>query len=457
MKRIRHILIFVIMSMIFCGCQQTPDERIVTNKTDNKLEEKIMSSEEKSKPLKADENWEEEFDSADGRVKIKIDALITIPEEEKFPVVSCTPHYFKLDEIQNVIRVLFGETELYDDSVSDKEWLEAEIIRNQNNLAYLKKNGVYPEGEDAVVKDLEEEILWLEDYIMQLEEDYQAATQNTIPLKNIVLNENDSGGESVMIRDGQTPAMQFYAVNSPDINDAAMEYSVKGSDFTEGEPITETDQAEIGISRENAKQKAIETVKSCGLPECEIMSEEWTNISGIKSYVFEVSRQISGIPCNYISEYEGTLSYGGDGKEYREPWKQENIRVIVNETGVVGFLWEYPPEIQSTINENVSILSYEEIKEIAKKQLQRSQTVNEYEMTFAGEKQIEINKIVLGMMRVVKKDSADEYYYLPVWDFIGKTKVRGSNEENTDKDTSAKSYLTLNAIDGSVIDRGLGY
>jgi hypothetical protein len=47
-------------------------------------------------------------------------------------------------------------------------------------------------------------------------------------------------------------------------------------------------------------------------------------------------------------------------------------------------------------------------------------------------------------------DSNDEYMAIPVWDFINE----GSGEYNSGR---ASTYLTINAIDGSVINRDLGY
>ena len=53
---------------------------------------------------------------------------------------------------------------------------------------------------------------------------------------------------------------------------------------------------------------------------------------------------------------------------------------------------------------------------------------------------------------------------VPVWDFFGsfegfyteEQQVQGAPETFGNYDTNM-SYLTINAIDGSVIDRGLGY
>ena len=180
-------------------------------------------------------------------------------------------------------------------------------------------------------------------------------------------------------------------------------------------------------------------------------------VDGQPSYVFTLGRLIGGVPSIPIPNYEGTLAFGADGAEYREPWNQENIKVVVNDKGVVGFLWEYPPEILDVLNENVAIMSYDEIKEIAKSQLQRSQTADEFELSQNGSKTIEINRIVLNMMRVAKKDSSDNYYYLPVWDLLGPTVVSAGEDLEDSTIISEKSFLTINAIDGSIIDRGLGY
>ena len=72
------------------------------------------------------------------------------------------------------------------------------------------------------------------------------------------------------------------------------------------------------------------------------------------------------------------------------------------------------------------------------------------------------------MMRIKEKDK-DSYLLIPVWDFFGSCTDKypddyedvmqiglDDNNEITYKEF-ARSLLTINAIDGSVIDRGLGY
>ncbi|MFP3153721.1 DUF6034 family protein [Lachnospiraceae bacterium ZAX-1] len=469
--RKKYVFLATITTLVLTAsaCQKTPEEPIVTNKKNDKLEEAILSSEAPTEGLNIETDWQEQFTSNDNNVTININAAVELPEVDEIPVVSCIPHYFTLEEVENAINLFYGNAALYDNSLSDQDWLETEIIKSKADLEYLKRNGKYPEeeGEDAQrapVLNLDEEVAWLEDMIAQLEADYQAIPDQSSNIVEIEWKENEYGAESVNVRDAQIPPMQFYAFNYKSVNDAAMEYEVTGSDSSLSEPLGISEQLDIATSREEAEHKALEVAYSCGISECKVVSAGRMQIDGQLSYVFTLGRLVGGVPCVPVPNYEGTLSFGTDGKEYREPWKQENIQVMVNDKGVVGFLWEYPPEILNVLNENVAIMPYDKMKEIAKSRLQISQTADQFELSQNGGRTIEIDRIVLNMMRVAQKDSVDSYYYLPVWDFLGETvDVAAEISEGATEisegvaPVSEKSFLTINAIDGSIVDRGLGY
>ena len=63
---------------------------------------------------------------------------------------------------------------------------------------------------------------------------------------------------------------------------------------------------------------------------------------------------------------------------------------------------------------------------------------------------IEIDRVVLGYARISEADSYDTGLMVPVWDFQGKK----TDEYGTEY---KGGIMTINAIDGSVIDRSLGY
>lgn len=67
---------------------------------------------------------------------------------------------------------------------------------------------------------------------------------------------------------------------------------------------------------------------------------------------------------------------------------------------------------------------------------------------------VRIDQVKLTLMRIRAKDSQDDGLLIPVWDFYGTVTVANDGEETTMKRTI---LVTLNAIDGSLIDRETGY
>jgi hypothetical protein len=66
----------------------------------------------------------------------------------------------------------------------------------------------------------------------------------------------------------------------------------------------------------------------------------------------------------------------------------------------------------------------------------------------------------LGLMRVIEQNNTKQGLLIPVWDFFGSTTqtVVQDGKEYVDTYKSAtRSLLTINAIDGAVIDRQQGY
>ena len=449
------LVILLLFTCMLTACQPTPEKEAVIGKNDGVLEEAIASTASPQATLAAEPDWSDEFSSADGTTQIVIRAEVNVPEENKFPVISCTPHYFTLEEANRAVKALFGNQPLYDNSVSDKESAEERVLMLRRDLESLKTTGEYPVQEDGsqyVVTDLEEEIALVEGWLKEAEEIYAEAGQ-TKEVKELAFSESESGSQLINIKNGENPPMTFYTFNYKDANDAAIEYALEGSGDTFPSKLEEGESLDIAISREEAEQQAIELAKECGVGDCEVIWTGKTTVDGKPCYSVSLGRLINGIPSMSVEPFGGTQALGVDGEEFREPWRQENIEVVIGDDGVMKFLWEYPPELDVTENENVQLMPWEEIKTLAKDQLQRSLSADEFALRQEDGQTITIDRVMLSMMRAAKKDAYGEYYYLPVWDFLG------TAEEEMDIQivSREKSYLTLNAIDGSVVDRWWGY
>lgn len=142
-----------------------------------------------------------------------------------------------------------------------------------------------------------------------------------------------------------------------------------------------------------------------------------------------------------------------------EPWTYETLKIVVSKNGLEELSYVSPYEIGKTQVENVKLLDFEEIKQIYTEMMQykvSSQMDNEY----LKEYKVTVDRITLGYTRIYSpaQDSRSGLL-VPVWDFFGNSEMTLNDQEGT-RDASSipnNSLFTINAIDGTIIDRGLGY
>ena len=141
----------------------------------------------------------------------------------------------------------------------------------------------------------------------------------------------------------------------------------------------------------------------------------------------------------------------------------ESIEINVRDGKVISLNWSNAIEVIKVENENVTLLPFSEILNYFKKQVFRTFYLDPE----PGEDQnitttMKITRICFSYMRVKKQDGDGKAYLLPVWDFM--CAVNASAFPNGVYDSSEEkvwlpqqSILTINAIDGSIIDRNAGY
>jgi hypothetical protein len=142
------------------------------------------------------------------------------------------------------------------------------------------------------------------------------------------------------------------------------------------------------------------------------------------------------------------------------PWMYEKVRIIVDEQGVFFFLWNSPYTVNEIVTENTSLLSFGEIQSVYQK-MAPIVLSDRYSFLLSEDDSrtwdVYITEVRLGLARVTEKNVGSSGLLVPAWDFFGYTK---NNQEESDPDTANDTYsaqLAINAIDGSVIDRSLGY
>ncbi len=258
--------------------------------------------------------------------------------------------------------------------------------------------------------------------------------------------------------------------HSLDYSDAVWEYGTEPEiDFiidNELEPEEDT-QETADLSEEDARKQAEDFLQAIGLTDYSyyiggLYSDlpSYMNIESDdykyrkyrkyrKEYVFGFRRNIDGVfACN---EGEGKLTDGYQGDEYvKKMWDGEGVTVIVNDNGIVGFDLCTPITVTETVVDQASLKSFDEIKDIFEQMIVMVNASSDE----ASKVKIDIDKVVLRYTRISEPDSFDTGLLVPAWEFVGS--IEGPVGDRYYSETNAV-VMSINAIDGSVINQELGY
>ena len=225
------------------------------------------------------------------------------------------------------------------------------------------------------------------------------------------------------------------------------------------QPVEEFTDETVTITEEEARKTAEEFLQKIGMSGFEYedgglyneRADIRTQINGLenegyrKEYLFRYMRNIDGVPVIYSSGSKHTE--GWQGESYvKKFWSVESVELRINDEGIVGFNYESPIEITETVVEKSSLKSFDEIKEIFETMAVVANAQEGIETT------VSVDRVELGYTRISEQDSFDTGLMVPVWEFKG-SQTFGDGV----KGYSESTILTINAIDGTVIDRELGY
>lgn len=250
------------------------------------------------------------------------------------------------------------------------------------------------------------------------------------------------------------------------IEDGFSENSTRIADISSDDLIEYTDVSAT-MTQEQAKDTAEQLLGKLGLTDFqyydgdlygEIVDSE-PNSDGKfgyrKVYILKYLRNINGVFVSNDGGSKFTDEWQGDSY-VKQLWAGESIQVIINDDGIVGFYYSVPIEITDTVVEQSSMKSFDEIKDIFEQMIV---VTNARQDADNANVTIDIDRVMLRYTRISEPDNFDTGLLVPVWDFYGNltTSYVGEPMENSKENRTNTCMLTINAIDGTVIDRELGY
>lgn len=161
-------------------------------------------------------------------------------------------------------------------------------------------------------------------------------------------------------------------------------------------------------------------------------------------YQLHYARHVAGIMVTPIYQ-RGNIT---ENPQYAMPLQYERFEIDVGEEGNFSLHWEHPIQITGMMAEDCELLPFGQIMDVFTTICPLKYQVNEAN----GSTTLHINRATLGYMCLQERGNPANYRLVPVWDFFGTRDYHGDHD-----DIHNWSYFTINAIDGTVIDRSLGY
>lgn len=481
-------LVFIFLS----ACQPTPeDSSVIGKKTD--LVEMVLDANEES-DIEADSEdeltnieeskviVEEQIKKINGHIEmeidpnelvtIKVDADVISPELDKIPFVRVRPKNFNQEQFNTFIEYCAGGEPVYyvktgtDGHINvSKEEIEAMLpilkgyLLNDNLPDYKVSHAqhfieLYEEGYEHAVNKADEKL-------------YEGLIENT-PIQNgsqftnlkCYLGKECAASLTLMqSEDGTLSQMRFYN-------------SDFGSSYNTYEPYEGTDSQRIEISYEEAQNKALDFVRAIDGQDSNMVIVEsnicysigtfanYSKETSPQAYRFSFARQYNGVEIPNMP-----YLYGGSTEQtaqYNVRIFPESLDIIISNEGFNSIIWDSYTEKIEVLAEDTPLKAFDEIQDIFIQHCNNEFTWIPQNDAFKEQPSVtlSVDKVELNLMTIPEMNNLDNYITVPVWDFVGSMKYNEEVETQDGypvRDLYGLSIVTINAIDGSIIDRDLGY
>lgn len=451
----KKIWVCLSILLFITGCIPTPEQESIIHKDDGKLDEIISDDSQKEYVVGIDgENnssgvsLKDAIDAPDtiqlsisnpvygGYLTVDLDATIHIPDVSKVPVFLVDRYRPNAEQKQKIAEFLSGETVFFEtDPIGKERWMN-EIKYYQEILKALED---CPYGSQVDYEQLKGEYT---NAINRLLEEYQRGSDGNKTLwsgswsDDTIMLFTENGASIWILTEGKDECMITYDTT------AIEEGTPSVIDADEARQMIEHIMDTIGI-----QHYAITGISAAD----QFYRDKFSSTSGIDDGSFNIFMLpiYDGIPVNQWGTYYGSDTARQQAKvSYSHTAIKEFLSARIRHGCLSGFTWINPITVLETANENVRLLPFDEIMSIFEKHI----FMNIYLDGPDNQRTFQVTDIYLSYRCVAKRDS-DLYYLLPVWNFIGCDTSFGEKEG----ESTQASFLTINAIDGSIINDILGY
>lgn len=497
-KLFRAFLCIGMGCTMLTGCEKTPEEAIVKEKGAGSIRQYESGEEAKGRLreiLKAPEHYKNESSYENGGLVIDTDADVFVPDADAVNTYAVSAKELNQELIDKVTEVFFEGDKIYQ-GYTYHTWSKEDIQKQITKLKKYKSEGnldPYDFGKDEN-GNLQYNI---DESIERYEEDLKTAPdkREKVEVKPALNLEYWNGKGEERVKEVDTEHFSGVAetengmynydisyVSKPDVQfdiskiKEELPDPMEFSGWMEGEFILadkgspnyvpeESIQEMLNISFEDARKIAEEKVEKLGFGlslsywDYSVFCHGESDVTEKKmldaAYLFQFSRNLDGVPVTHEMSMGGGLE---DMDSTLVPWGYERCTVLVGDDGIQKVDLNNPYDIGEIKTENVKLMDFDSIIKIYE---QMMEVTNADIVNYEARRTFHIRDIKFGYTRIYDPSADNDTGLLvPVWDFFGAFDAQdldGNFMTKASGEKSSQSFMTINAIDGSVIDRGLGY
>ena len=462
MKRILSLLLLACLAFgLLVGCQATPDTPAVVQKDQEQMLQTAQQGKDNSALLAAlevPERFTGDWTGVNGFVHVTADAEIVLPNADKIPTGSIGRRDFTQEDADNLMRVLLKGNTLYEELGMTKQ----QALERLEQLQAMQRGEIPVDldgGYEALPVAIER---WAEYARTAPDGDERVPAETSFVSKSENLEEiygwTELDGKKVhfFIQNcaGFLDHAAVFVDGYGDVNfSSAVAISLVQDELPE--PLTVDFPLEDAIRQGDALMEELgfeHVVCDSAYPVLFTRSKE-------TGYELQYVRCLNGFPISWTPIRGGAVP---EDESYSGAWHYEVITLDYTKDGLVYFYWVSPHTEPVLQVEDTQLMPFDQITEIFAKMIM----VKNSDVQIANERNgfdtvrnYDITKVKLGLMRIKAKGSFDEGLLVPVWDFWGEERWESDSPlvQEVSGEEPSKIILTINAIDGSVIDRELGY
>ena len=493
--------------LAMAACKATPKTEIVKGKSLDKMIDLATSSTPSganiAEKLGAQKTYTKELVDAKGKVTIHVNANVILPDAQGVSVKRVEPTMITQDQV-NALKTQLVKGSLFsgDDYVMTKSEIQQKILALQADINKRGGSSAQPspgngsrdqaiiQSEQAQVQELQNQLAKAPDTHVKTPIDGQLKPDEDYGQKVYGLAQTDQWGYE-----------SFTVLNFSDNYGSMVEYTRQKNGFSRDmgyfstkETIAETESwggrpivassdiskiPDVTITKEQAIEKGNALIASLGITDmvCTTAEKEYggsyDTVNGTMGaklggetpeylnprqcvWFLRFGRVVDKVPITY-TVYDCIKT---EDDQQSQPWPYEDMTFAIDDSGILGFSWRSPYKGTDTVTQNCSLASFADSMKVFESM---ALVVNAWDGYAEGNPNltnidITVNKIQFGLTRITEQNKRNSGLLVPCWDFIGTVNyVMTTNGQKKTMPDGPVPILTVNAIDGSIINRNLGY